>query len=50
MTRRQKTKTLAILGVVDLICFALGSFHYGEIWSGLGVFGLLLLLALFEFL
>lgn len=50
MTQRQKTKVLALLGVADLACFALGRLHYGEIWSGLGVLGLLLFLALFEFL
>lgn len=50
MTRRQKTKTLAILGIADLACFAFANFGYGEIWNGLGVFGILLFLALFEFL
>ncbi len=50
ITRSQKTKLLAFLGVADLTCFALGSMQYGEIWSGLGVAGLLLLLGLFEFL
>lgn len=50
MTQQQKTKILTLLGVADLVCFALGGLHYGEVWSGLGVLGLLLFLALFEFL
>ncbi len=50
MTQRRKTKLLVFLGVADLACFALGNMQYGDIWSGLGVVGLLLLLALFEYL
>lgn len=50
MTQRQKTQTLILLGIADLLCFALGGLHYGEIWSGLGVLGLFLFLTLFEFL
>jgi len=50
MTQQQRNNTLLLLGVVDLACFALGGLHYGEFWSGLGVLGLLLFLALFEFL
>ena len=46
----QKTKILTVLGVADLACFALGGLHYGELWSGLGVLGLLLFLAVFELL
>ena len=50
MTQRQKTKILTMLGVVDLACFALGGLHYGEIWSGLGVLGLLLFLLFLQVL
>lgn len=50
MTPQRKTTVLIILGVTDLACFALGGMHYGEVWSGVGVLGLLLFLALFEFL
>ena len=35
---------------IALTCFALGNMHYGDIWSWMGVVGLLLFLALFEFL
>lgn len=50
MTQRQKTTVLTVLGAADLTCFALGNVHYGETWSWIGVLGLLLFLALFEFL
>lgn len=50
MTPRQKTTVLVIIGVADLTCFALGNMAYGEVWSWLGVIGLLLFLLLFEFL
>ena len=50
MTSRQKTTVLTIIGLADLTCFALGNMHYGEIWSWLGVVGLLLFLLLFEVL
>lgn len=50
MTQRRKTKLLVLVGGADLACFALGNMHYGETWSGLGVLGLFLFLALFEFL
>jgi hypothetical protein len=50
VAQRQKTQLLAALGVADLACFALGGLHYGEIWSGMGVLGLLLFLALLQFL
>lgn len=50
MTLRQKTTVLTILGIADLTCFALGNMRYGEVWSLLGVIGLLLFLLLFEVL
>jgi len=50
MTRQQKTRTLTVLGIFDLTCFALGGLSYGDIWSGMGVMGLLLFLVLFEVL
>lgn len=50
MNRRKKATILVLLGAADLTCFALGGLEFGEIWSGLGVMGLLVLLALFEFL
>lgn len=50
MTRQRKTPVLIVLGTADLACFALGNMNYGEIWSWVGVMGLLLFLALFEFL
>ena len=50
MTQRRKIKLLVLVGGADLACFALGNMHYGETWSGLGVLGLFLFLALFEFL
>lgn len=50
MSSQQKTVLLATLGVTDLLCFALGNMHYGDIWSVLGVVGLLLFLRLFEVL
>ena len=50
MIQQQKTTILTLLGVADLTCFALGGLHYGDVWSGLGVLGLLLFLVLFEFL
>lgn len=50
MTRRQKTTILTVIGVADLACFVFANVGCGEIWNGLGVFGILLFLALFEFL
>mgnify|MGYP007091091151 CR=1 FL=1 len=50
VTESQKNTTLFALGSLDLACFALGGMHYGDVWSGMGVFGLLLFLALFELL
>jgi len=50
MAQHRKTKILTLLGMADLACFALGGLHYGDVWSGLGVLGLLLFLVLFEFL
>lgn len=50
MTSQQKTTVLTIIGVADLACFALGNMSYGEVWSWMGVIGLLLFLLLFEVL
>ena len=50
MSQQRKTRILTVLGVTDLVFFALGGLHYGKMWSGFGVLGLLLFLALFEFL
>ena len=50
MRSRLRTPILIAVGILDLACFALGNMHYGEVWSWMGVVGLLLFLALFEFL
>lgn len=50
MAPRQRTTVLATIGVADLACFALGTMNYGEVWSWMGVIGLLLFLLLFEVL
>jgi len=50
MNLQPRTLILAGVAAADLGCFALANLHYGEVWNGVGVFGLLLFLALFEML
>jgi hypothetical protein len=50
MTSQQRTTVLTVVGITDLICFALGNMNYGEVWNWIGVMGLLLFLLLFEVL
>ncbi len=44
-----KTTILLTLGSLDLTCFALVNLNYGDVWGFTGGAGLVLLLAVFEF-
>jgi hypothetical protein len=50
MKDRLRTPILATVAAADIACFVLANMHYGEVWNGVGVFGILLFLVLFELL